>query len=215
MSFNAQAVLCHSPWNYDVTLPNQFRLPQMVQGVATVSANRKLTSGRYDLYESGTRAVSELAAQRGIVARSHTYSQEEICKLLFAVGAEFKPNLNTLNEQYCAFLRSQVEALGSPAGPALQYVTARQDFERVADLLLVKMKNEIFSKFVIKTVSNPLQARALAQRREGVFVWPDWRDERYVNVVMSCSSADHTQVRDMVLDWSEENKLRLNPRFSF
>lgn len=213
MNFNLQAVLGYAPRLYEGTLTVQSAFGPTT---STFQAERKQTSGRYALYAPGySSQLADRAKAMGIEARSRTYSQEDICQLLHASKAKLLPNNRGLTAELCELLETQVEVLGSGNPVAQSYLRAQLEFEVIADSLLKQLQAQVLPSFKINTVTNPLRARSLGKRREGVFLWPDWKDSRYVNLVMSCDCAVHGQVRDLVLDWSESNKVRLNPRTSF
>jgi len=213
MTFNPQAVLGYAPRLYEGTLTVQSAFGPTT---SSFEAERKQTSGRYALYAPGySSQLADRAKAMGIEARSRTYSQEEICQLLHAFDAKFRPTKRVQTAELCALLETQVEVRGSGKPVALDYLRAQLEFETIADSLLKQLQAQVLPSFKISTVTNPLRARSLGKRREGIFLWPDWKDARYVNLVMSCDPTVHSQVRDLVLDWSEANKMRLNPRTNF
>lgn len=213
MNFNPQAVLGYAPRVYEGTLSVQSAFGPTT---STFQAERKQNSGRYSLHAPGYSAqLVDRAKVMGIEARSHTYSQEELCRLLYAFDAKFSPNNRGGTAELCALLETQVEVLGSGKPVSTAYLRAQLEFETISDSLLKELQSQVYPAFTISTVTNPLRARSIGKRREGVFLWPDWKDSRYVNLVISCEPAVHSKVRDLVLDWSETKKVRLNPRTSF
>jgi hypothetical protein len=214
MLFNPHAVLCYSPSRYSANVPNTGSGHS-----PSVTATRLQTSGQYIIHLGGQPALDAALASLGLTprgsnGRSVTLERDDVCRVLHALGGHVTASYSDASTEFCAFQQAQVDAIGS-GSPDPVFVQGQREFEQQADLLLKRVQQELHPKFKIRNGTNPLWARSLASRRDGVFLWPDWQDQRYVNVVLGCSDDNRPRLRDMVLDWSESTRLRINPRFSF
>ena len=204
MQFNPQAVLAYSP---NIVFGSTSPTAPGASGNNTfASIERKNSSGRFALNCYDGRALGAALSATGISA-SNTYEYPEVCRLLHAMG--FEPRDGQASPEYLSFLAEQfrVHAAGTP-DPS--YVLARDEFITKVDVLLARIQKAVYPNFKIRTTTNPRWARALSLRREGVFLWPDWRDERYLNVALGCGMQERPAVRDLLHDWLEETGLRVN-----
>jgi len=135
--------------------------------------------------------------------------QAEACKALFAFGAQVDPCLLQEPPEYAAFLQAQIEALAEPNIPR-KPMYARAEFIQLATPLLQEVKSQLLREYSIRELVNPVQSLALSKRREGVFVWPDWSDFRYVNIISNTPATQRNRMRDIIFDWAEGLHLRPN-----
>lgn len=211
MSFNPQAVLCYSPSRYTAELPNLGGSRH-----ESFSAERMQNSGRYIVHHRGSPRIEAALASLNLnsPARHVLLERDDVCRVLLTLGARIEPGYHGPSAEFCAFLQAQADTIGS-GSPDPVFLHGQREFEQQADILLKRVQKDLYPKFKIRNITNPRWARSLASRREGVFLWPDWQDARYVNVVLGCADEQRVQLRDLVLDWSESTRLRINPRFSF
>ncbi len=209
LNFNPQALLGFSPASL------HFRLHQT--GAPThgrsFSAYRKST-GKYEVsyLDSTLRAQAYAAMGKGQYDELPS-SLPGIYELAQVLGAEVDEKMFP-NPQYQAFLREQMHAQLQRMPMAHTARVAWDRFEQQADRLLVQLI-PMLDKHKLKTVTNPLQCRALAYRRDGVFIWPDWRDEAFVNIVASVNFNVYEDVRRCLTQWLAAENLSLNPRNGF
>ncbi len=209
MNFNPQALLGFSPASLHFRL-NQTGAPSHTRGF---SVYRKST-GKYELsyLDSTLRAQAQAALGKGQYDPLPT-SLSGIYELAQVLGAEVDEKMFP-NPQYSEFLREQSRAQLQLMPVAHTARVALDRFEQQADRLLGQLI-PMLDKHKLKTVTNPLQCRALAYRREGVFIWPDWRDEAFVNVVASVKFSVYEDVRRCLVQWLAAEGLSLNPRNGF
>lgn len=204
MQFNPQAILAYSP--SAVFGSTSSSAPGASGGNRFGSIERKGNSGRYEVNIYNWQAL-QAAHQSLRLDAAGSYDYSDACRLLNELG--FEPSDARSAPEYIEFLREQIRVQSS-ATPDASYVIARDEFVAKVDVLLARIQKAVYPNFKIRTTTNPRWARALSLRREGVFLWPDWRDERYLNVALGCGMQERPAVRDLLHDWLEETGLRLN-----
>lgn len=183
-----------------------------------IRAYRSGTSGRYTLYTT-LLSPADILAIPGVSPKNDTYELIDVYRVIDAAGAELSDYIGNAEflAQQSAVLLKQV--------PDTDAVQALRHFEvMLANDLLYALRRynppsstaagvqavAPFSGHTISWINNPLRAYALRKGKQGVFVWPDWRDERYVNVVIKCDYPFIFDVREIVADWCELHQLRFN-----
>lgn len=209
MNFNPQALMGFSPGSL------HFRLQQSggPSHGRSFSAYRKAT-GKYEVSYLDRSLLTQAQAALGTSQFDQLpTSLPGIYELAQVLGAHIDEKMFP-NPQYLAFLREQMNAQ-LQLMPAAQTARLAWDrFEQQADRLLTQLA-PLLDKHKVKTLTNPLQCRAIAYRRDGVFIWPDWRDEAFVNVVASVNYDVYEDVRRCLVQWLAHEKLALNPRNGF
>lgn len=204
--FNAQAVLFFSAADYAVTC-------EVAPNLELELHTERQANGNYTVYPTGT--VGAIAAADAILQAqgldklrrrtqvSHQSAMATMAALRARVSLDSKDG-----PEYKEFLQAQLDSYASP-NPAPEFVKAREDFLHTATILLTELQ-PFFPEYTIRKLVNPLTSLALAKQRTGVFVWPDWRSDRYVNLIVSHAWPGDHDLREAIYDWADRIGVRIN-----
>lgn len=205
-NFNSQAVLFFSAADYAVTCevaPNQ-----ELELHAVLQAN-----GNYAVYPNGgpgaVVAADAILQSQGLdkLRRRSQVSHQSAMQTMAALRARVSPN-GKYGPEYDDFLQAQIDNYTSPK-PAPEFVAARNDFLHTGTILLNELQ-PFFPDYTIRKLVNPLTSLALAKQRTGVFVWPDWRSDRYVNLIVSHAWPGDHDLREAIYSWADRVGVRIN-----
>jgi len=142
--------------------------------------------------------------------RGRQVTMAEALKMMALLDARTDTSaLAAEGQAYAAFLQAQLDCFKSPVPPA-EFVQARADFILRGTELLDFIQKTHLQKFALRELVYPVQSIAVSKQRTGVFLWPDWEDPRYANLVCNVEPAQNRQIRDTIHDWAEAHRLRLN-----
>jgi hypothetical protein len=211
--FNPQAVLLYSPSCYETHIN--------VRGKLTSLTAYHQSNGNYSFdsvlpvdFRDQLKVMFTAQGLPGLY-RGRQVSTVEALKMMALLDARIDAGaVARQGPAYADFLQTQLDCYKQPAPPA-EFVQARANFIRNATELLKAIQKTHFEQFAIRELFNPVQCVALSKQRTGVFIWPDWEDARYINLVLGCTQEDRREIREVVHDWAETMRLRINTGVSF